>query len=474
MKYKILTLAAAAIIGFSSCEWLNVTPASQIEVKEFLKEESGFRNALTGLYIKMKEEGLYGQTLTMTTLEFLAQHWDYSTGTYFHHLSTFDYRAADVELHFTEIFRNFYFVIAEANLILQYIDDYEHVFEDPRVYKLIKGEVLGIRAWCHFEILRLWGPVPGSGVNRMLAYNTKVSKDRGEYIPCKAFVLKLHEDLAEAEKLLEEVDPIRLASLDESYNGGVAGYRDAYWNRRNTKLNYFAVCGLRARLYLWDQDKPNALLYARRVIDAVDGNAAPIFQLASQMEFESGNNNILWMENIFSMDDHELSMTNQTLTSSSDGISKDEVMVKTVYAPTDLRLTKLWGNAHVPGGKSRFTTMKYMQTEEMKSVAQSKMPLMRLPEMYFIAMECGDPSSADLYADFCTTRSITPAVFNEGTVSEILRGEYNREFYAEGQMFYYYKRTNDPRMEWEQPSDINRNDVYMPPLPRGEALTTTN
>lgn len=475
MKYKILTLTAVILMGLSSCEWLNVTPSSQIEVKEFLKDESGFKNALTGLYIKMKGENLYGRALTMSTLEYMAQHWEYATGTYFHHLTTFDYTSAPVEEHFNTVFRSLYNVIAEANLILQYIDEYEHVFEDPRIYKLIKGETLGLRAWCHFEVMRFWGAVPGSNVNRMLPYNTTVSKSRGEYVIYRAFVQKLMADIDAAEKLLEEVDPIQFFSLSKSYDGGQIDYKDSYWAKRNTKLNYFALCGLKARLYLWDQDKDNALIYARKIIDAVDPNGEPIFQLATQREFNSGNNNILWMENIFSMDDHELSAKTLLLINAPDGIRKEELAVRELYGATDLRLTRLWDKVYLPGNnKPHFTSVKYSQTEEMERIAANKIPLLRLPEVYFIAMECADPEAASLYSAFCTTRSIMPSTFNEGMAPQILRTEYNREFYAEGQMFYYYKRTNDPQMEWELPSQINRNDVYMPPLPRGEALTTIN
>ena len=88
------------------------------------------------------------------------------------------------------------------------------------------------------------------------------------------------------------------------------------------------------------------------------------------------------------------------------------------------------------------------------------MPLIRLPEMYYIAAECAiDASeSADLLNTVRHYRSIPesldiqagqeydepdsrPDVDHSQTrrVNELMK-EYQKEFYGEGQLFYFYKR----------------------------------
>lgn len=36
------------------------------------------------------------------------------------------------------------------------------------MYKLIKGEALGLRAFCHLDLLRLYGPIPGKQTDKKI------------------------------------------------------------------------------------------------------------------------------------------------------------------------------------------------------------------------------------------------------------------------------------------------------------------
>ena len=98
-------------------------------------------------------------------------------------------------------------------------------------------------------------------------------------------------------------------------------------------------------------------------------------------------------------------------------------------------------------------------------------PLFRLAEMYLIAMECTSSISEanQLYKDFMKSRQIMiDKDFTEAELSEILKEEYRRELFAEGQMFYFYKRNSTPRMLWQvSPSDLTEVN-YIVPLPESE------
>lgn len=67
----ILFLGLAGTL--SSCgEWLDVQPKTSIEQDDLFSQEYGFKDALTGFYIKMGETGLYAQNLTYGYLDLLA------------------------------------------------------------------------------------------------------------------------------------------------------------------------------------------------------------------------------------------------------------------------------------------------------------------------------------------------------------------------------------------------------------------
>ena len=67
---------------FSSCnDWLDVKPQGQTEEEDMYTSYEGFKNALIGCYMKMKSRNLYGEKLTMSHVESLAQLWDLSATT---------------------------------------------------------------------------------------------------------------------------------------------------------------------------------------------------------------------------------------------------------------------------------------------------------------------------------------------------------------------------------------------------------
>jgi hypothetical protein len=71
------------------------------------------------------------------------------------------------------------------------------------------------------------------------------------------------------------------------------------------------------------------------------------------------------------------------------------------------------------------------------------MPLIRLPEMYYILAECTDDleESAALISTVREARGIEDVSFaNETEKMNNIEKEYRKEFYAEGQLWYFYKR----------------------------------
>ena len=103
----------------------------------------------------------------------------------------------------------------------------------------------------------------------------------------------------------------------------------------------------------------------------------------------------------------------------------------------------------------------------------SSVPLLRLSEMYLIIAECADLTEANtMYTDFLASRGVETTELTEANRGEVIQLEYLKEFLAEGQMFFVYKRFGAVTMRWSNRE--NGVDDYVLPLPLRELSTTEN
>ena len=166
------------LLGTGCSDWLSVNPKDKVEQKEMFSDENGFKNALIGNYIMLKDSKLYGKTLTMEFCENLAQHWKTDPQATDGYTAAYDYKNAEVERLIEDIYGKFYNTIVNINNLLGYVDN---GILTSDMHDLIKGEALAMRAFCHLDILRLFGPIPGEQTkDRILSYVRTVSKDYHE------------------------------------------------------------------------------------------------------------------------------------------------------------------------------------------------------------------------------------------------------------------------------------------------------
>lgn len=76
MKKYIVCSLCFWILCSSCNDWLDVKPQGQTEEEDMYTTYEGFKDALTGCYVKLKDRDLYGEGLTMSLIESLAQLWD--------------------------------------------------------------------------------------------------------------------------------------------------------------------------------------------------------------------------------------------------------------------------------------------------------------------------------------------------------------------------------------------------------------
>nr|WP_306448587.1 hypothetical protein [Odoribacter splanchnicus] len=140
--------------------------------------------------------------------------------------------------------------------------------------------------------------------------------------------------------------------------------------------------------------------------------------------------------------------------------------MKNLYGNTgkDFRELYLWELQRLVDG-DRYTIKKYNVTLGVKQI-----PLIRLSELYFIAIESGSAGQVqklwDEYRDSRVLDRKDLPTDPKQLQQEILT-EFRKEFYAEGQLFYLYKRYNSPR---EDILFANSRLVvnYILPLPKTE------
>lgn len=471
MKRILYTiLAFATLLSVTACnDWLDVSPETEKKKEEMLSKESGYRNVLTGAYIRLKSTSLYGEQMSYGVVEMLAQHWNNtSTGSLANYLKKYDYRAAAVESAFSSLYGNLYKVIADVNGLLDEIDNNKDVFSGNS-YELIKAEALALRAFCHFDVLRLFGPMPTNlPQDPILPYVTTVSIVPNSKVTYTEFTTKLLKDLQDAEDLMEERDPICFNSIAKL--NGSSSSDDNFWNYRQLRMNYYAVCALKARVHLWMGNKTEAYTYANIVIDATDDTGKKMYRLGNSDDCASGDYTFS-CEYIFNINVQDFAATSM---GKGRGYEKTQSTLRKNYystGTTDIRYTLMWENVFDSYWYSYNNYFKkYLQSSGMPSLAQNSIPLIRLAEMYFIAMECSDFTEAtELYDAICIARDIPSVEITDAAqLQNLLVLEYNREFYGEGQAFYAYKRMGiETIIDSSEPGSIA---TYVVPLPKEENI----
>ena len=119
--FLYISLVGFLTFSFCSCsEWLDVQPKTEVKQDKMFESESGFKDALIGCYMLMGESSLYGQELTYTFLEVLAQQYDFVNSFHpYQQAKLYSYSTSSVETKINTIWSKTYRVIANLNAILE-------------------------------------------------------------------------------------------------------------------------------------------------------------------------------------------------------------------------------------------------------------------------------------------------------------------------------------------------------------------
>ena len=433
---KTIYILIAAVAGLSplvSCsDWLDVTPNTDVPAKELFTTETGFTSALAGLYISMTDENTYGKNLSFGLVEQLAQMYDKLPDGTTDRNSVYIYSQETSGAYNTKgVLANTwgaqYNIIANANNLLKWWDiNGEAVIADTITRRMIRGEALALRAFLHFDLLRGWGPVNYAGdesVREMkcIPYRTVADHSKQPLLPASEVVANIISDLKEARECLEYEKDLDLSDRIEG---------------RHLRFNYHAVNAMLARVYNYAGDRENAAMHARTVIEQCG------------LSLESGNDNdpILSTEVICGLNMHEL----------EDNLSEYFAIGEKMATKYYLDITTLNAIFESVGSESedmRAKSAAFHRNNELQKAISLKyvendngiIPLIRLPEMHYIVCEATEENgeAADNVNLVRNKRGISKAKDVACDTDELriaaLGKEYGKEFYGEGQYFWFLK-----------------------------------
>ena len=413
-----ISLICIAFFILNACNnWLSVAPATEMAVEEQFASEQGVQDALSGIYILIKNQNLYGKNLTFGYIENMASLWDVTASSSEESFSLHNY--VNVQGIIDDVYGKLYNVIANINNILNHIQPNDGIWKTDGMYEIIRGECLALRAFLHFDLMRLFGPTPLElqGDGAQLTNVKTVSKEIKLPIDYDAFKTLLYEDLLEAEKLLYKYDPIVVGIKDDGH---------VFLDLRKCRMNYYALKALQARVYLWYGDKKQACAAAISVISAVDADGIKMFDINGIKKSFSVGDFSLSTEHIWGLYDHQLSTKYSSLFLLGvlyKGTTSQSIM-NDLYGNTgtDLRELYLWELQRLLD-KECYTIKKYEQGEQI--------PLIRLSELYFIAIETGEKEVAQsLWDEYRKSRGLPEQVLpqNLDEIHQQILVEFRKEF----------------------------------------------
>lgn len=478
---KKILLGLTFLILTVSCSdnWLDEQASSQLTAEEQFTSTDGFKDALMGVYLGLTEPELYAKDMNWNLVDVLSQQYaTFSTSANYAGVQQFNYETVRSTAQLEALWSKAYNVIANINLALEMTDKNRNVLGDID-YAIIKGELLGLRAFIHFDVIRLFGYGNLEERQEVLSektipYVTDFSKDITAQVTYSETFELMEADLEEALELLTE-DPIYATDKPANYYDEVN--RTGFYNKREQRMNYYAVKALQARVFQWEGKQTEAATAAEVVI------ANSFTSLINSATHPVASDKIFYQEVLFSLDvDNFEDIIGNLLNAEGDGTNYDALFYTSSFTDDTFETS----NINVGIADVRFNTL--MQTQSRGVVntkliqggtasnSYNQMPLIKLPEMYYIAAEAyakdGETLQLDKAIDYLnlvrSSRGIIEEIPDTATQEDVLleiKKEFKKEFLSEGQLFFFYKRTGEIEIFGLSDSIILDDDIYVLPYP---------
>ncbi|KRT17628.1 hypothetical protein ASU31_03540 [Pedobacter ginsenosidimutans] len=478
MKYKkYLLFAGFSLLSITACkkDYLDTKPTDQVDNSALFTSAANAKNALNGVYRYMFERSTTvpdnaqqnkpGVGGIMLYMDFMGEdigisssNWYTSDGG-----SWISHRTDNSTL-LTYMYRTYYRIIGNVNYIIDNIDQASGAAVDKNT---VKAEALTLRGYAYFGLVQLFGkrydgaakPNNQLGVPLLLA-STDTNKPRATVESVYAAIVSD----------LETAIALNATASNKTHAGATVAK------------------GIRARVALVMQDYPNAIKYAK---DIVDANQYP---LLSVTDYQAGFNNATLGEFIWSsmptldqgdtFGSYFAQIAYNANTSFMRGNPKriNSALYDQISA-TDVR-KKMWEpvptTVNFPLPATNFARQPYMSrkfsVKEVGGPSLGDVPLMRTSEMYLILAEAyaktpGSEAAARTVLFNLVKQRDPAAVISVNTgqalINEIL---FNRriELWGEGHRWLDLKRLNLPLDRTVVPNYVSASVAGTLTIPAGD------
>ena len=414
----------------------------------------------------MSQTELYGREMTFGMVGVLGQEWgsgsdlgnQYSAYSY---LLNYNYEQVVSKALIDAVWNKMYEGIANVNTLIQYSDLKREVLGD--YYGVVRGEALALRAYMHFDLLRLFAPYDFSAEAKVaIPYVLEAKPAIAPQLTPTKFVEYALKDVEAALELLKS-DPI-LTGED------VSGVDNGYLANRNFHLNYYAVLGLKARICLYAKDMASAYSAANEVILAQQQKG--LFPWVKTADITTTEANLrdrtFSSEHLFAFNTTKLEEYIKGYFREASLPLMERLMPGELYEADDYRTALYETYSGFANVLTKFWQMDkaYVQGQGYVTPKRNRMPAIRIAEMYYIAAEALKESNIGEALEMLNTLRVHRGLMklenlDKDQLQEELEREYYREFIGEGQVFFYHKRMNTSII-------ATANAVYVLPMPDDE------
>lgn len=464
-------------------DWLDVKSNTNIIEKDIFSENSGFHTAVNGVYNLVGDRRLYGCDLTYGMASVLGNNYqETSLPTAYAGLAQGDYESKASTGIIDPVWEKAYEAIANCNNIIKQAESKSNGFFDEGELEknMIIGEMKGVRAMLHLDILRLFAPIPSlAGSDKYIPYVENFPDRQPEHKTVAQVMELIVRDLKDAKDALKYLDTEYNTGAIDSYGARMAGsvaagspLKSKFFTTRGARMNYFAATALLARAYLWNGEDEKAYNEAKEIYDF--NVSRQWYQCTPQTTFT----------NYWKMP-HDIlfaSYNKKMYDVLTDVLATSTYDINFYYKHEDVLfggdtddfryLYLLLDDAYEAG---RHLSLRWHISTGMVMPTEGPLaPVMRMSEVLYIICEYmirnGSKAEAiGMLNDFRFERGAKAEISATMTDEEALDALYNdftRESMSEGQTFFLYKRLNRPIFNGATPKDMT--GLYVLPIPYSE------
>ncbi len=504
MKNRIYIMCmAVAFVCLSGCDsYLEVSPSDKQTAEQLFANKGGYYTALNGIYDGLSSETLYGKEMTWGAVDVMSKRYMAPKGnTAYQDLSSGNVTSSSAAPVLSNIWEQAYKLILSSNILMEQIDNRKENVMTEAEAQMMKGELYAVRAFLHLDMLRLFAPALAANPSVLsIPYNESAQVKALDLLPANMVIEKIIKDLDEAERLLEKTDPVivngPMASEGESEEEMQMRYRQY-------RFNYYTVIALKARAYLWGEDRGNALIQAKRLIEDPDVQAYFPAVDPNKLLANASNPDRVFSSEVLTgvylktrdsrfLDYFSSSAPKYQLLQPYNGYVLQQLFTIPAVGMTetvDYRFQSQW-EASAAAGSQGHVLVKYKaidkpdpDDEDSEYFYAKMIPLVKMQEMYYIAALCEtEPDAQMKWFDAarerrgCAPNEIVSIYWREGLGMIFLSNEIMRESYGEGQAYYFLKQTEtypEYGAGMITPFDNGAEagsfgQIVTPPLPEGE------